>query len=310
MGMFLVVTVGPALASAHLDDTPTAGTGAQVPLLSRAQPSPCPHPDSWKLSCIRVDGKMRRVVILIFATTVLSENPQNCTADIYESIRDNYESCANDKILTITATIQSNPQHSDQENIICRAVKELINDCGEVLNGCFSAIKIEETKSKQKNGIMKILKTHYTETELKDCFVDDKLQFKSERERKSFTPVTTSVSSPVYPEAILYEASKTNSSSLTTASTFTITNTSTSTATGKEDSVRIREREEESLIGVISSSSVFEEKHQEFTPAFTTVDDDNKIDKEETVTLHTENVLKYSSTDSFSIIGDQGTTPR
>jgi len=156
---------------------------------------------------------------------------------------------------------------------------------------------------------MKILKTHYTETELKDCFVDDKLQFKSERERKSFTPVTTSVSSPVYPEAILYEASKTNSSSLTTASTFTISNTSTSTATGKEDSVRIREREEESLIGVISSSSVFEEKHQEFTPAFTTVDDDNKIDKEETVTLHTENVLKYSSTDSFSIIGDQGTTP-
>lgn len=309
MVMFLVVTAGPALASAHLDDTRAAGTGAQVPLLSRAQPSPCPHPDSWKLPCIRVDGKMRRVVILIFATTVLSENPQNCTADIYESIRDKYESCANDKILTITATIQSSPQHLDQENIICSAVKELINDCGEVLNGCFSAIKIEETKSKQKDGIMKILKTHYTETELKDCFLDDK--FKSERERKSFTPVTTSVSLPVDPEAI-YEALKTNSSSLTTVptSTFTTTNTSASTATGKEDSVRIREQEAESLTAVISSSPVFEEEHQEFTPASTTVDDDNKIEKEETVTLHTENVLKYSSTESFSIIGDQGTTPR
>ena len=299
MGMFLVVTAGPAVAAAHLDDTRTAGTRAQVPLLSRAQPSPCPHPDTWKLSCIRVDGKMRRVVILIFVTTVLSENPQNCTADIYESIRDKYESCANDKILTITATIQSNPQHSDQENIICSTVKELINNCGEVLNGCFSAIKIEETKSKQKNGIMKILKTHYTETELKDCFHDDKLQFKSERERKSFSPVTTTVSSPNDPEA--------NSSSLTTASTFTTTNTSASTANGNENSVRIREQEEESLTGVLSSSPVYEEKHQEFTPASTTVDDDNKI---ATVTLNTENVQKYLSTESFSIIGDQGTTPR
>ena len=298
MGMFLVVTAGPAVAAAHLDDTRTAGTRAQVPLLSRAQPSPCPHPDTWKLSCIRVDGKMRRVVILIFATTVLSENPQNCTADIYESIRDKYESCANDKILTITATIQSNPQHSDQENIICSTVKELINNCGEVLNGCFSAIKIEETKSKQKNGIMKILKTHYTETELKDCFDDDKLQFKSERERKSFSPVTTTVSSPIDLEA--------NSSSLTTASTFTTTNTSASTANGIDNSVRIREQEEEPLTGVLSLS-VYEEKHQEFTPASTTVDDDNKI---ATVTLNTENVKEYSSTESLSIVGDQGTTPR
>ena len=298
MGMFLVVTAGPAVAAAHLDDTRTAGTRAQVPLLSRAQPSPCPHPDTWKLSCIRVDGKMRRVVILIFATTVLSENPQNCTADIYESIRDKYESCANDKILTITATIQSNPQHSDQENIICSTVKELINNCGEVLNGCFSAIKIEETKSKQKNGIMKILKTHYTETELKDCFDDDKLQFKSERERKSFSPVTTTVSSPIDLEA--------NSSSLTTASTFTTTNTSASTANGIDNSVRIREQEEEPLTGVLSLS-VYEEKHQEFTPASTTVDDDNKIATE---TLNTKNVQNYISTESFSIIGDQGTTPR
>ena len=241
---------------------------------------------------------MRRVVILIFATTVLSENPQNCTADIYESIRDKYESCANDKILTITATIQSNPQHSDQENIICSTVKELINNCGEVLNGCFSAIKIEETKSKQKNGIMKILKTHYTETELKDCFDDDKLQFESERERKSFSPVTTTVSSPIDPEA--------NSSSLTTASTFTTTNTSASTANGIDNSVRIREQEEEPLTGVLSLS-VYEEQHQEFTPASTTVDDDDKI---ATVTLNTENVKEYSSTESLSIVGDQGTTPR
>ena len=121
------------------DDTPAA---AQEPLLSQARPCPCHHPDSWKLSCIRVDGKMRRVVILFFATTVLSENPLNCTADIYESIRDKYETCANDKILTITATIQSSPQPSDQENIICSAVKELINDCGKVLDECFSIKKV------------------------------------------------------------------------------------------------------------------------------------------------------------------------
>ena len=140
--MFLVETAGPARASAHLDDTPTAGARAQEPLLSPALPSPCHHPDSWKLSCIRVDGKMRRVGILIFVTTVLSENPQSCTADIYESIRDKYESCANDKIITITATIQSSPQHSDQEIIICSAVRELINDCGKVLDDCFSPLKV------------------------------------------------------------------------------------------------------------------------------------------------------------------------
>ena len=118
--------------------------------------------------------------------------------------------------------------------------------------------------------------------------------------------MTTSVSSPIDPEAI-YEALKTNSSSLTTASTFTTTNTSASTANGNEDSVRMREQEEESLTGVVSSSPVYEEKHQEFTPASTTVDDDNKI---ATVTLNTENVQKYSSTESLRIISDQGTTPR
>merc|ERR1712110_664729 len=220
---------------------------------------------SWKLSCIRVDGKMRRMVILIFATAVLSENPQNCTADAYESIRDKYESCANNKILTITATIQSNPQHSDQdrETIICSAVKKLINDCGEVLNSCFSVLKIEETKSKQTDGIKKILAKHYTETEIKNCFVDDKLQFNSEREKKSF-----------------------------------------------KDSAQIRVREEESLKGAITSSPIIEENHDDFTPASTTVSDDNMVEKEETLSSKTsENVLKYSSTESFSIIGDQGTTP-
>ena len=147
MGMFLVVMAGPTQASAHLDDTPgrDPGPGA-TPFPSPTQP--CHHPDSWKLSCIRVDGKMRRMVILIFATAVLSDNPQNCTADTYESIRDKYESCANDKILTITATIQSNPQNSDQdqETIICSAVKKLINDCGEVLNSCFSVLKVKYLK--------------------------------------------------------------------------------------------------------------------------------------------------------------------
>ena len=103
---------------------------------------PCHHPDSWKLFCIRADGKMRQVVILIFATTVLGENSQNCTADIYESIRDKYESCANDKILTITAQIQSSPLLSDQENIVCSAVKELINNCGIVLEDCFSGKQV------------------------------------------------------------------------------------------------------------------------------------------------------------------------
>merc|ERR1712032_1655521 len=266
-----------------------------------------------KLSCIRVDGKMRRVGILIFVTTaVLSENPQTCTADIYESIRDKYENCANDKIITITATVQSSPQHSDQEHIICSAVRELINDCGKVLDDCFSPIKIEETKSKQKSGIKKILMKHYTETEIRYCFDDDdKLQLSSEREIKSCSPVITSESSPAS------GASKTNTSSTKRVTKLTTTTKSTTTVTtagieDDSDNKKIRERKEEISSGVttvISSSTDIEGKYDDSPPASTTVGDD-KIEEEASVTSdETENVLKYSSTDSFSISGDQGTTP-
>ena len=152
-------------------------------------------------------------------------------------------------------------------------------------------LKIEETKSKQKDGIKKILAKHYTETEIKKCFVDDKLPFDSEREKKSFTPLITS--------------------STTKETKFIKTPTTTFSGTGTEDSAQIRVREEESLKGAITSSPIIEDNHDEFTPASTTVSDNNMVEKEETVTSNTsENVLKYSSTESLSIIGDQGTTPR
>ena len=131
---------------------------------------------------------------------------------------------------------------------------------------------------------------HYTETEIKKCFVDDKLQFDSEREKKSFTPLITS--------------------STTTETKFK-TPTKTFSVTGTEDSAQIRVREEESLKGAITSSPIIGDNHDEFTPASTTVSDNNMVEKEETVTSNTsENILKYSSTESLSIIGDQGTTPR
>ena len=157
-----------------------------------------------------------------------------------------------------------------------------------LLSAC---LKIEETKSKQTDGIKKILAKHYTETEIENCFVDDKLQFNSEREKKSFTPLITS-------------------STATTETKFK-TPTTTFSVTGTEDSAQIRVREEESLKGAITSSPIIEENHDDFTPASTTVSDDNMVEKEETLSSKTsENVLKYSSTESFSIIGDQGTTPR
>ena len=152
-------------------------------------------------------------------------------------------------------------------------------------------LKIEETKSKQKDGIKKILAKHYTETEIKKCFVDDKLPFDSEREKKSFTPLITS--------------------STTKETKFIKTPTTTFSVTGTEDSAQIRVREEESLKGAITSSPIIGDNHDEFTPASTTVSDNNMVEKEETVTSNTsENILKYSSTESLSIIGDQGTTPR
>ena len=155
----------------------------------------------------------------------------------------------------------------------------------------FPSLKIEETKSKQKSGIKKILMKHFTETEIRYCFDDDKLQLSSEREIKSFSPLITSVSSPASGE------SKTNTSSTKTVTKLTTTTTKSA----------IRER-----TTVISSSTDIEGTHDDFTPASTTVGDDNKIEEEASVTSdETENaVLKYSSTDSFSISGDQGTTPR
>ena len=156
---------------------------------------------------------------------------------------------------------------------------------------------------------------HYTETEIRYCFDDDKQQLSSEREIKSFSPVITSESSPAS------GASKTNTSSTKRVTKLTTTTTTKSTTTlsaaGTEDdsdNKKIRERKEEISSGVttvISSSTDIEGKYDDFTPASTTVGDDNKIEEEASVTSdETENVLKYSSTDSFSISGDQGTTPR
>ena len=155
---------------------------------------------------------------------------------------------------------------------------------------------------------------HYTETEIRYCFDDDKPQLSSEREIKRFSPVISPESSPAS------GASKTNTSSTKIVTKMTTTTTTKSTITlsaaGTEDdsdNKKIRERKEEISSGVttvISSSTHIEGKFDDFTPASTTVGDD-KIEEEASVTSdETENVLKYSSTDAFSISGDQGTTPR
>ena len=173
---------------------------------------------------------------------------------------------------------------------------------------------------------------HYTETEIRSCFDNDKLQLSSDREIKSFSPVITSVS-PTVDQKKGSEGSETNSSSTTKVLEFTTTTTTTTTTTSTtttltttttkssvtllaaetEDADKIGKRKEEISSGVITvttSSTDIERKHDDFTPASTTVGDDNKIEKETTVTSdETEKVLQYSI-ESFSISGDQGTTPR
>ena len=88
--------------------------------------------------------KMKDKIILVCLTLVSvaksdKQHVQNCSENEFESIRNDYEQCANNKILTITSQIKSGSEveHSHRE-IICSAVRQLIDNCGTLLVKCFT----------------------------------------------------------------------------------------------------------------------------------------------------------------------------
>ena len=97
---------------------------------------------------------MKDKIVLVYLTLVSvakSDNQpeQNCSENEFESIRNDYEQCANNKILTITSQIKSGSEeveHSHRE-IICSAVRQLIDNCGTLLVKCFSKDQVRPDKT-------------------------------------------------------------------------------------------------------------------------------------------------------------------
>ena len=88
---------------------------------------------------------MRHLVLLVSVITnivssedIIPQTDHKCNATEFSSIREQYEGCANDKILTITAKIQSQLLQTEHEDIICNTVRQLISVCGEILLQCFT----------------------------------------------------------------------------------------------------------------------------------------------------------------------------
>ena len=145
--------------------------------------------------------------------------------------------------------------------------------------------KIEETKSKQNDGIKKILTKHFTDAEIGYCFPDDTLEVMSEREIKSFTPEVTSTT--------VLSATKQTSEASTTTTTITSRTTTIESSEETKDTI---------FSTTISyfSSTIIEEDNEDYTPASTTVFDARDASASSS----------DGSTDVLSISGDRGTTPR
>ena len=90
------------------------------------------------------------LVYLTFVSVAKSDKTvQNCSANEFESIRNNYEQCANNKILTITSQIKSGSEEVEHQKIICSAVRQLIDNCGTLLVKCFTRDQVRDAFKKK-----------------------------------------------------------------------------------------------------------------------------------------------------------------
>lgn len=99
-----------------------------------------------------------------------------CGEKEFQETRSNYESCASDKIASVTTWLQkvtTGEQNEDQVVIseVCSHVQDLLHSCGDELGWCFTAAQVEETKRVQKSGIQEILRRHLSEDKVAACLL-------------------------------------------------------------------------------------------------------------------------------------------
>ena len=78
------------------------------------------------------------VTLLLTLTSTPTLILADCSEQEFKEVRSKYEGCANQKIENITELLRT-PGKSDirQDVVICDQVKQLINQCGELLDQCF-----------------------------------------------------------------------------------------------------------------------------------------------------------------------------
>jgi len=115
-------------------------------------------------------------------STQIIKNTENeaarlkCGEKEFQETRSNYESCASDKIASVTTWLQkvtTGEQNEDQVVIseVCSHVQDLLHSCGDELGWCFTAAQVEETKRVQKSGIQEILRKHLSEEKVVACLL-------------------------------------------------------------------------------------------------------------------------------------------
>jgi len=102
-------------------------------------------------------------LLLLHLTKVEGEA---CGEGKIRQIKVEYDECASSSIRQISRSLTTKVVGQ----VVCSAVMQLIHECGSMLDVCFTEQQVEDTKTKQRTGLEKVLAPHFSMEELKDCF--------------------------------------------------------------------------------------------------------------------------------------------
>merc|ERR1711936_805437 len=143
------------------------------------------------------------VLWLLLVSARGQEQVKQCKEQEFAQTRNNYELCASRKIGEITSWLQKEEQEGQEEKeegliAVCRAVRQLIHDCGNALSYCFTTEQVEETKEKQRSGLRTILAKHYTPANMDRCFLKHpEVEQESSTDTEIVTTATTEVTTAI-----------------------------------------------------------------------------------------------------------------
>merc|ERR1712228_236422 len=91
-------------------------------------------------------------MLLLLFVTVSAAQELLCEERQYRQTRNRYEECASEKVKLL--------EEQQQENL-CRFVQQMMDQCGEELQKCFSQEQISTTKRKQEEQLALALSAHF-----------------------------------------------------------------------------------------------------------------------------------------------------